>query len=232
MADESGVPVVYLRTLDDSLALRERLTEGAAGRHRRRRLDRARGRRRPPASTAPRSPSLESLDLPLLRVLGPEVAAGLRRPPPRARRRPPHRRPGHRHHLARRRRDGRPRLTAARSTSTCWWSASASSRTPSSPRPPGSSSTTASAPTRGCAPRDQHVHAIGDVANVDHPVLGHPLRVEHWDTAKKHGTALAANRSAARPPRPTHCPTSSPTSTTSAWSTSATPGPRATTGSC
>ena len=28
MADESGVPVVYLRTLDDSLALRAHLTEG------------------------------------------------------------------------------------------------------------------------------------------------------------------------------------------------------------
>ena len=39
---------------------------------------------------------------------------------------------------------------------------------------------------------DEHVHAIGDVANIDHPVLGHPLRVEHWDTAKKHGAALAA----------------------------------------
>ena len=39
---------------------------------------------------------------------------------------------------------------------------------------------------------DEHVHAIGDVANIDHPVLGHPLRVEHWDTAMKHGAALAA----------------------------------------
>jgi len=42
---------------------------------------------------------------------------------------------------------------------------------------------------------DEHVHAIGDVANIDHPVLGHPLRVEHWDTAKKHGATLAATLS-------------------------------------
>jgi 3-phenylpropionate/trans-cinnamate dioxygenase ferredoxin reductase subunit len=37
------------------------------------------------------------------------------------------------------------------------------------------------------------VLAAGDVANVDHPVLGHRLRVEHWDTAIKHGTVAATN---------------------------------------
>jgi 3-phenylpropionate/trans-cinnamate dioxygenase ferredoxin reductase subunit len=37
------------------------------------------------------------------------------------------------------------------------------------------------------------VYAAGDVANVDHPVLGHRLRVEHWDTAIKHGLVAAAN---------------------------------------
>ena len=37
------------------------------------------------------------------------------------------------------------------------------------------------------------VLAAGDVANVDHPVLGHRLRVEHWDTAIKHGMVAAAN---------------------------------------
>jgi 3-phenylpropionate/trans-cinnamate dioxygenase ferredoxin reductase subunit len=37
------------------------------------------------------------------------------------------------------------------------------------------------------------VYAAGDVANVDHPVLGHRLRVEHWDTAIKHGTVAATN---------------------------------------
>ncbi len=37
------------------------------------------------------------------------------------------------------------------------------------------------------------VYAAGDVANADHPVLGHPLRVEHWDTAIQHGKVVAAN---------------------------------------
>ena len=35
------------------------------------------------------------------------------------------------------------------------------------------------------------VFAAGDVANVDHPSLGR-LRVEHWDTARKHGAVAAA----------------------------------------
>ena len=129
---------------------------------------------------------LEALDLPLLRVLGPEVAqvfADL-----------------HREHGVDLRTgvqvDGIAPAPAAptvglgdgaRSTSTAWSSGSASSPTSSSPRRPGWPSTTASASTRGCAPPTPHVYAIGDVANADHPVLGLPLRVEHWDTAIKHG---------------------------------------------
>jgi len=37
------------------------------------------------------------------------------------------------------------------------------------------------------------VFAAGDVANVDHPVLGRAIRVEHWDTAIQHGKVAAAN---------------------------------------
>jgi 3-phenylpropionate/trans-cinnamate dioxygenase ferredoxin reductase component len=37
------------------------------------------------------------------------------------------------------------------------------------------------------------VWAIGDIANADHPVLGHPLRVEHWDTAIQHGKVVVQN---------------------------------------
>jgi len=37
------------------------------------------------------------------------------------------------------------------------------------------------------------VFAAGDVANADHPVLGRPLRVEHWDTAIQHGKVVARN---------------------------------------
>ncbi|GCD89392.1 NAD(P)/FAD-dependent oxidoreductase [Nocardioides sp. LS1] len=39
---------------------------------------------------------------------------------------------------------------------------------------------------------DATVLAAGDVANVDHPLLGRPLRVEHWDTAIQHGKVAAA----------------------------------------
>ena len=37
------------------------------------------------------------------------------------------------------------------------------------------------------------VWAIGDIATADHPVLGYPLRVEHWDTAIQHGKVVAQN---------------------------------------
>ena len=38
---------------------------------------------------------------------------------------------------------------------------------------------------------DPHIYAAGDVANVDHPVLGHSLRVEHWATAQHSGPVAA-----------------------------------------
>jgi 3-phenylpropionate/trans-cinnamate dioxygenase ferredoxin reductase subunit len=34
---------------------------------------------------------------------------------------------------------------------------------------------------------DPDVYAVGDVASVFHPVLGHPLRIEHWANAEKAG---------------------------------------------
>jgi len=37
------------------------------------------------------------------------------------------------------------------------------------------------------------LYAAGDVANADHPVLGRPVRTEHWDTAIQHGRVAAAN---------------------------------------
>ena len=37
------------------------------------------------------------------------------------------------------------------------------------------------------------VFAAGDVANVRHPFYGHPLRVEHWDTALHQGPVAAKN---------------------------------------
>ncbi|TDP97794.1 NAD(P)/FAD-dependent oxidoreductase [Labedaea rhizosphaerae] len=37
------------------------------------------------------------------------------------------------------------------------------------------------------------VFAIGDIANHDHPVLGHRVRVEHWDNAIEQGKTVAHN---------------------------------------
>jgi 3-phenylpropionate/trans-cinnamate dioxygenase ferredoxin reductase subunit len=39
----------------------------------------------------------------------------------------------------------------------------------------------------------EHVFAAGDVANHDHPVLGRRIRVEHWDTAIEQGRVAARN---------------------------------------
>jgi 3-phenylpropionate/trans-cinnamate dioxygenase ferredoxin reductase component len=38
---------------------------------------------------------------------------------------------------------------------------------------------------------DPYVFAVGDVANHDHPVLGRRVRVEHWDTAQHQARAAA-----------------------------------------
>ncbi len=40
---------------------------------------------------------------------------------------------------------------------------------------------------------DPHVWAVGDIANHDHPVLGHRVRVEHWDNAIEQGKVAARN---------------------------------------
>lgn len=37
------------------------------------------------------------------------------------------------------------------------------------------------------------IYAIGDIANQDHPVLGRRIRVEHWDTAIEQGKVAAQN---------------------------------------
>jgi 3-phenylpropionate/trans-cinnamate dioxygenase ferredoxin reductase subunit len=38
---------------------------------------------------------------------------------------------------------------------------------------------------------DPDIYAIGDVAGQWHPLLGTRVRVEHWDTARRHGIAVA-----------------------------------------
>ncbi len=190
LADASGVPVVYLRTLDDSLALRDRLTKGARigiigggwiG------LEVASAARQHDAEVT----VLESLDLPLLRVLGPEVAqvfADL-----------------HREH-------GVDLRTGVQVTAISPHGDGATVALGDGRALDvdllvvgvGVAPNVELAEAAGLVvdngvrtdarlrTSDEHVYAIGDVANADHPVLGHPLRVEHWDTAIKHGEALAA----------------------------------------
>jgi 3-phenylpropionate/trans-cinnamate dioxygenase ferredoxin reductase component len=193
MADDSGVPVVYLRTLDDSLALREHLTEGNRigiigggwiG------LEVASAARQHGADVT----VLESLDLPLLRVLGAEVAqvfADL-----------------HREH-------GVDLRTGVQVTAITPKGVGATIALGDGSALDvdvlvvgvGVQPDTGLAEAAGLAvdngirtdsrlrTADEHIYAIGDVANIDHPVLGHPLRVEHWDTAIQHGKTLAATLS-------------------------------------
>jgi NADPH-dependent 2,4-dienoyl-CoA reductase/sulfur reductase-like enzyme len=40
---------------------------------------------------------------------------------------------------------------------------------------------------------DPNIYAVGDIANHDHPLLGHRLRVEHWDNAIEQGKVAARN---------------------------------------
>jgi 3-phenylpropionate/trans-cinnamate dioxygenase ferredoxin reductase subunit len=190
MADESGVPVVYLRTVDDSLALRERLTAGTRvgiigggwiG------LEVASAARQHDAEVT----VLESLELPLLRVLGPEVAqvfADL-----------------HREH-------GVDLRTGVQVTAITPKGDGATVALGDGTTldvdvlvvgvgvEPNTDLAEAAGlvvdngirTDAGLRTSGEHIYAIGDVANADHPVLGHPIRVEHWDTAITHGKALAA----------------------------------------
>jgi 3-phenylpropionate/trans-cinnamate dioxygenase ferredoxin reductase subunit len=191
MADGSGVPVHYLRTLDDSTALREHLGPdtrlaiiggGWIG------LEVAAAARTAGASVV----LLESLDLPLVRVLGPEVAqvfAAL-----------------HREHDVDLRTgvevtgiektaDGARITLRGGDTVDCDRLVVGVGVEPAVELAEGSGLTVDNGIRVDAELRtsDPHVYAAGDVANVDHPVLGHPLRVEHWDTAKKHGAVAAAN---------------------------------------
>lgn len=40
---------------------------------------------------------------------------------------------------------------------------------------------------------DDNIYAVGDIANHDHPILGHRVRVEHWATALNQPSAAAAS---------------------------------------
>ena len=191
VADESGAPVAYLRTLEDALALKDRLTAGTRigivgagwiG------LEVAAAARNADAEVT----VLETLGQPLLRVVGPEVGEIIARL--------------HREHGVDLRtgigitgiersgdgalvhlREGNPLrcdlLVVGIGVEPVVEPAGAAGLTIDNGIPTDARLLTS----------DPYVRAAGDVANVDHPRLGRPVRVEHWDTAIQHGKVAAAN---------------------------------------
>jgi len=189
MADDSGAPVAYLRTIEDSQHLKETFASGTSvaiigagwiG------LETASAARKAGADVT----VLESLDLPLLRVLGPEVAqvfADL-----------------HTEHgvdlrlgvqvSAIEKADGRAVVHLADGSDvTADLVVVGIGVTPNVEL-----AEAAGLETDNGILVDEHlgasqpdVYAAGDVANALHPVLGRRLRVEHWDTAIEQGKTAA-----------------------------------------
>jgi NADPH-dependent 2,4-dienoyl-CoA reductase/sulfur reductase-like enzyme len=191
MADESGAPVVYLRTMEDSRRIKAALTAGTRigivgggwiG------LEVASAARNADADVT----VVESLEQPLLRVLGPEVAtifAGL-----------------HREHGV------DLRLGATLKGIESQGNGGVLDLADDDPVAcdlvvvgVGVEPVTELASAAGLTvdngirtddrllTSSRDVYAAGDVANADHPVLGRPVRVEHWDTAIQHGKVAARN---------------------------------------
>jgi 3-phenylpropionate/trans-cinnamate dioxygenase ferredoxin reductase subunit len=191
MADASGVPTTYLRTLDDSTRLREELQEG-------RRIAIIGGGwiGLEVASAALEAGCevvvLEALEQPLVRVLGPEVAAVFA--------------DMHRDHGVDLRTevsveaisaagDGAELTLGDGSSVTCDHLVVGVGVTPAVELAEAAGLVLDNGIRTDAHLRtsDPHVFAAGDVANADHPALGHPIRVEHWDTAIQHGKVAAAN---------------------------------------
>jgi 3-phenylpropionate/trans-cinnamate dioxygenase ferredoxin reductase component len=189
MADDSGAPVAYLRTIEDSQHLKETFASGTSvaiigagwiG------LEAASAARKAGADVT----VLESLDLPLLRVLGPEVAqvfADL-----------------HTEHgvdlrlgvqvSAIEKADGRAVVRLADGSSVTADLVVVGIGV----APNVELAEAAGLETDNGILVDEHlgasepdVYAAGDVANALHPVLGRRLRVEHWDTAIEQGKTAA-----------------------------------------
>ena len=191
MADESGAPVVYLRTMEDSRRIKAALTAGTRigivgggwiG------LEVASAARNADAEVT----LVESLEQPLLRVLGPEVATIFAEL--------------HREHgvdlrlgasLTGISRDGdRGVLEVADSDPVACDLVVVGIGI----EPVTELATAAGLTVDNGIRTDERlrtssrdVYAAGDVANADHPVLGRPVRVEHWDTAIQHGKVVARN---------------------------------------
>jgi 3-phenylpropionate/trans-cinnamate dioxygenase ferredoxin reductase component len=189
IADESGAPVCYLRTIEDSDRLKGSFRAGS------RVVVIGAGWIGLEVASAARGADcevtvLESLDLPLLRVLGPEVAqkfADL-----------------HREH-------GVDLRTSVEVTGVEQDGDRVVVRLADGETVEGSLLVVGIGvtPNDGLArdaglevdngvlvddhlrTSDPDILAVGDVANTDHPVLGRRIRVEHWDTAIEQGRAAA-----------------------------------------
>ena len=191
MADDSGAPVAYLRTIEDSQRLKDAFGEGVrvaiigAGWIGLEVAAAARG-------AGSEVTVLESLDLPLLRVLGPEVAetfADL------------HREQGV---------DLRTSVQVAAveptdggvvvrladgGTVEADLLVVGVGVTPNDglAREAGLATDNGILVDERLRSSDPDVFAAGDVANHQHPVLGRRIRVEHWDTAIEQGKTAARN---------------------------------------
>jgi NADPH-dependent 2,4-dienoyl-CoA reductase/sulfur reductase-like enzyme len=188
LADDSGAPVAYLRVLEDTERLKEAFTDGA------RIAVLGGGWIGLEATSAARAAGaevtvVESLDLPLLRVLGPEVAgvfADLHRE---------HGvdlRLGARLNGVERSGDG-VRLTLDDGTVDADLLLVGIGAAPSTTLAEGAgldvdNGVLVDEHLRTSAP---DVLAAGDIANAWHPVLGRRVRVEHWDNAIEQGRAAA-----------------------------------------
>ncbi len=177
VADGAGPPVTYLRTVEDSRALKEALGEGT-----RVAIVGAGWIGLEVASAARAAGSevtvFETAELPLLQVLGPEVAtlfADLHR--------------AHGVDL----RLGTP-VTAEDLADTdlivVGIGASPDTRLAEQAGLDVDNGVLVDA---GLRTSDPQIHAIGDIANQDHPTLGRRIRVEHWDNAIEQAKVVAHN---------------------------------------
>ena len=191
MADESGAPVAYLRTIEDSQRLKDTFRDGlriaiiGAGWIGLEVAAAARG-------AGCEVTVLESLDLPLLRVLGPEIArtfADL-----------------HREHGVDLRTSVQVAGVEAKAGRAVVRLADGDvleadllvvgvgvSPNDALARAAGLATDNGVLVDARLRTSDPDVYAAGDVANHDHPVLGRRIRVEHWDTAIEQGKAAARN---------------------------------------
>lgn len=197
-ADDSGAPVAYLRTLEDSTRLQSQLRPGSRvavigggwiG------LEVAAAARTAGCDVV----VLEALELPLVRVLGPEVARVLTDL-----------------HVAHGVdvRSGTDVASIAKHDDGAVVTLGDGARVEADlvvvgigVEPNTELAAGAGLATGNGVLVDQHlrssdpdVFAAGDVANADHPLLGHRLRVEHWDNAIGQGVTAARNMLGAAEP--------------------------------